>query len=187
MNYLSLDLETTGLDPLKHKIVEFGAVFDNGKPIDELPTFRRIIFQEDAIWSIYCLNLHKHWYYDAVIQKPEHPELSKPGSLMREFLDWYYGQSDQKIMLAGKNVGAFDLQFIKQLPDYNPRDFRHRTLDPTMYYILPEDKVPPDLKTCMLRAGLPYDEKLAHTALYDAKCVVQLLRARMPQKVHGDE
>lgn len=189
MNYVALDIETTGLDPNKHRIVEFAAIIDNGGPIDKLPRFRRILKQEDAIWSLYCIKLHEDWYFDSVKNEDDPELLHTEFNLMSQFLQWFYSFHDMKtkILLAGKNVGAFDLQFVKRLPDYNGRDFRHRVLDPAMLYLGAEDLVPPDLKTCMVRAGLPYDEKLAHTALYDAECVVRLLRSRMPQNVMGED
>ena len=46
MKYVSIDLETTGLNPETCQIIEFGAVIDdtaNPKPLNELPTFHLYI------------------------------------------------------------------------------------------------------------------------------------------------
>lgn len=62
MKYVSIDLETTGLDPERHQIVEFGAVAtEHGDmtPIDELPKFRAVILREDYNLNYYCAQLHK--------------------------------------------------------------------------------------------------------------------------------
>ena len=49
MIYVSIDIETTGVDPKIHDIVEFGAVIDdlaNPQPLDKLPRFHAL-FKKD--------------------------------------------------------------------------------------------------------------------------------------------
>jgi len=55
--------------------------------------------------------------------------------------------------------------------------FRHRVLDPASLYFDPKiDAALPDMKTCMERAGI--EGEVAHTAVHDAKVVIDLLRRK---------
>ena len=48
MPYVSIDIETTGLDPDTCQILEIGAVWDDWtKPIDQLPTYRRLVVHSE--------------------------------------------------------------------------------------------------------------------------------------------
>lgn len=61
LQFYSIDIETTGLDPKKHDVTEFAAVFtdvDNSFPAK---TFSRWLDPEDYIWSNFCLRLHSKW------------------------------------------------------------------------------------------------------------------------------
>lgn len=85
----------------------------------------------------------------------------------------------EKVTAAGKNFGSFDLQFLLHQSVEFSSSFRHRSLDPTPYYIKPEDVVPPELKECKLRAGL--DGEVAHRGLDDAWDIVNLLQRKFKQ------
>ena len=44
MQYVSIDLETTGLDPARCQILEVGAIYDDGiRYVDDLPIFHKYI------------------------------------------------------------------------------------------------------------------------------------------------
>ena len=48
MPYVSIDIETTGLDPESCQMLEIGAVWDDWtKPIDELPSYRRLVVHKE--------------------------------------------------------------------------------------------------------------------------------------------
>lgn len=62
MKYVSLDIETTGLDKNKNQIVEVGAVLDeigSTTPIEELPKFRAVLLHDEMVMGAYCANLHR--------------------------------------------------------------------------------------------------------------------------------
>lgn len=62
MKYISIDIETTGLDSDLNQILSIGAVIEdtnNLVPIGELPKFHAIIKRESVYGSIYALNLNK--------------------------------------------------------------------------------------------------------------------------------
>lgn len=62
MKFISLDIETTGLDKDKHQIVEVGAVLDevgSTIPIEELPKFRAVLLHGEMLMNDFCANLHR--------------------------------------------------------------------------------------------------------------------------------
>lgn len=63
MKYVSIDIETTGLDFYNCQILEFAAVVDNlidVRLLEELPTFRAVIYNSEEFYSghPYALNLN---------------------------------------------------------------------------------------------------------------------------------
>jgi hypothetical protein len=82
--------------------------------------------------------------------------------------------------VAGKNFSGFDKLFLAKMP--NSRNFidriHHRVIDPASLYWEPfTDKELPSSKTCLERAGM--SGVVAHTALEDAKMVVNLIRTHL--------
>ena len=62
MRYISIDIETTGLDPEFNQILSIGAVIEdtlNPLPFEELPKFHAVIKRESVYGSIFALNLNK--------------------------------------------------------------------------------------------------------------------------------
>jgi len=62
MKYISIDIETTGLDPENCQILSIGAVIDdtlNQLPFEELPKFHAVIKRENVSGSIFALNMNR--------------------------------------------------------------------------------------------------------------------------------
>lgn len=62
MKYISIDIETTGLDRDLCQVLSIGAVIEdtnNIKPLDELPTFHAVIKRESVYGSIFALDLNR--------------------------------------------------------------------------------------------------------------------------------
>jgi hypothetical protein len=62
MKYISIDIETTGLDPQTCQILSIGAVIEdtnNKLPVKELPRFHGVIKRENINGSIFAINLNK--------------------------------------------------------------------------------------------------------------------------------
>ncbi len=194
MKFLSVDIETTGLNPAKHGVIQVGAVyadlFDLTHPIY---TFETYINPNDMVWDNYCLKLHEHWLSKVLYrldnggrQLKGQPDIENSLDDAMNALDMWLslyvpinGKTKllEKSVPAGKNFGSFDLQFLKNSM-YCPQ-FIHRTLDPAMYYIREGDAKPPDLALCKKRAidmGCHLGLDVAHTALADALDVVTLLQ-----------
>lgn len=63
MKYISIDIETTGLDPEFNQILSIGAVIEdtlNPIPFEDLPKFHAVIKRESVYGSIFALNLNKN-------------------------------------------------------------------------------------------------------------------------------
>jgi len=178
LSYVSIDIETTGLNPETCQILEIGAVWDDWtKPIDQLPWYRRLVVHDEYRGSAYALSLNANllkrlsgkmesWFLD-------------PAQVADDFADWLRDQCgwDGKTALtpAGKNFASFDRQFLKRLPRFEEVvKLNHRTLDPAILFWQQEDISIPGSKTCYERAGI--DGKVAHTAVEDALAVVRLVR-----------
>lgn len=187
MKYVSIDIETTGLDPFQSQILEIGAVIDLSSDVstDKLPTFHCYIVHDIIFGQAYALSMHPTILRRIATQEDGYTYLraEEVAPAFDRFLaENYYekkadGAIDKRVNAAGKNFAGFDLQFLKQLPEWD--DFiqiRHRVIDPAMLYWEPGDTRLPDTKECKKRAGL--DGDVAHTALEDAFDVVALIRMK---------
>lgn len=198
MRILSLDLETTGLDPKLHGITEFGAVvtdlFDRNAPVHR---FHRYLNPENYVWSTYCLALHADWIKHMLyrLSKDYIPDLNHVpickdmAECQLQFLQWLWtevnvpvpdekGKWSEKLTLVGKNVEGFDMPFILN-KGFNRGMFHRRVIDPGPLYVQRGDRVPPELAVCKQRAiasGLMIRAEVKHDALEDAMDVVQLLQ-----------
>ncbi len=180
--YISIDIETTGLDPATCQILEVGAVIDDWKtPVKELPTFHCYVDNGDLLHgSPYALSMHPK-ILRRIATKEEGYNYLEPNSVAGWFLDWLMAHDinpdKHHITAAGKNFASFDRQFLKRLPDWE--EFvrtQHRSIDPGNLYWDPavDERGLPSMKTCKERAGIPGE--IAHTAVEDALDVVKLVR-----------
>lgn len=198
MRYLSIDIETTGLNPDNCDILQFAAVIDdfkNPKPLADLPKFEAIILKKDGYQGHpYALSMHSNLFrkIDTAIKKKFEvcPETGVrflaieqlPQALEVFLLSNGYEQSSSGkfyINVAGKNFGQFDLPFLNaKVKNWGSIKFLNRVIDPAMlYFDLEKDISLPDMKTCIERAG--FNEEVTHTALEDAILVIKLLRKKL--------
>lgn len=116
-----VDVETTGLDPLKNSIVSIGAVdFEKG---DE--------------FYVECCAIPGREIDDAALAingftKEECLDISKKSAIeaYKEFFLWT--TDNRGVMLAGQQVGAFDAKFLQhmhELAGLGKWPFGHRTVD----------------------------------------------------------
>lgn len=195
MDFISIDLETTDLDPEVGQIIEFGAtIVKDFKIVD---TFRKTIYHEKLTGSPFALAMNHeiireigNTSYDEATQwKNDVIHLRDLVECFRNYLltNKFYEvensfdirslQQPLKIICAGKNFGAFDLQFLNRLRDWN-RFFKvsHRILDPSILYFNAElDSQLPSLEECKKRSGLFLDTSVKHRADIDAREVAELL------------
>lgn len=192
--YISIDLETTGLDPEKCQILEIGAVIDDWEsPIMELPTFHCFVKREEYRGEPYALWLNSRIFgilanpgsitpvhYELEDRVTQHDYIYDSDNVIDHFVEWLRSNNmtgKEHITVAGKNFGSFDLQFLKRLPEWSRvTKFRHRYIDPGNLYWDPnkDGSRLPDLITCLKRAGIK--EIVNHTAVGDARQVIKLIR-----------
>lgn len=173
--YVSIDLETTGLDHRTCQILEVGMVVEDWvTPIDDLPVFQCYVDHKEIRGDPYGLWMN----IDIIMSLARRdtdvlivPECSvKLG--IETFLRYHF--DNQKITVAGKNFAGFDARFLEP---YNLNvEFNHRIIDPVMLYWDPkiDDSILPNLSKCVGRAGIP--GIVTHNAVDDAKLVIQLVR-----------
>ncbi|MET4108506.1 hypothetical protein [Hymenobacter sp. UYP22] len=186
MRYISLDLETSGSNPLRHQILELAAVVEDTKqlrPLAELPAFRRVVRHPELVGTAGALALNAGLLQELACKEPN-PELCAPTELLPQLRDFLLAQgfkADKKdcvaVTMAGKNIAVFDLGFLRELPGYGTLvRAEPAMLDPAAFYLnWRKDSRLPTMQICKARAGFE-DDTVAHQALADALDVVQLLR-----------
>jgi len=186
MRYVSLDLETTGGHADRHQIIELAAVVEDTRrvlPLAELPAFRRVVRHSEYVGTAGALALNAR-LLEELARKDNNPERCSPSELvpqLREFLLAQGFKPDKHdcvvVTLAGKNIGSFDVPFLRQLPGWGTL-VRHEPalLDPAAFYLnWRKDTRLPTMSICKARAHFP-DTVVAHQALADALDVIQMLR-----------
>lgn len=176
MKYVSIDIETTGLDPNTCQIIEFGAVIDDlTKPLEEAEVFHRYV-KHRLYKGEPCALAVNHKILDKLDKIDTNYNYCFHSHLMVEFEEFLTRNNIDRVLAAGKNFAKFDLQFLNRLERSHLVKFMSRSLDPAMLYFDPSiDDVPPSLKKCLERAGI--NEDVTHTAVEDALQVCKLLRA----------
>lgn len=186
MKFVSIDIETTGLDPETCQILEFGAVIDDmAKPMVVRPQFHRYLRHKEIHGEAFALQMnHEILLKIAQPEKWSEYKFCHPEYLAMDFLGFLednHMETGKGIIAAGKNFAGFDKQFLLQLPGFSPKlnpivRFKHRVLDPMMLYLRRSDIEPPNMDLCMERAGLKKSDYRLHTALGDAYVVADLLK-----------
>lgn len=147
MKYVSIDIETGGLDPLVHPILEVGAVCaEIGKP-GIRSTFRALIVPKDMdkiVVSPYTALLHRRvWESLEAFKKNKRPTGTQVigltdtvgclfaceiGNQLRRWVNEVWPRNTNtdpqlcnvgrpKITIAGKNISTFDLPFLRAQTD----------------------------------------------------------------------
>jgi hypothetical protein len=193
MRYVSIDLETTGLDPDKCEILEFAAVLDNGDdaPVGELDTFRFRVKKPTYKGEPYALAMHSELFKEIADAPLAHRTgddmVGQPYMLGRAFGQWLLakGVPTHNFNAVGKNFANFDARFLNRLESGRSNfQWNHRILDPASMFIHRRDVCVPSTKECIQRARLskPFRddcttfEGRTHTATYDARMVIALTR-----------
>lgn len=200
MNYVSIDLETTGLDKDEHQIIEFGAIIENSnepKTYEESKKYRRVVLARDRkyLFSSKAAEINANLIKTiSLLENGGNVPFERDANLTNtalyldelipDFKQWLYvngfcpnERGVLEIVAAGKNFASFDRPFILAIPDFETYGirFHHRTIDPVSAYInWIDDNVPPGTDLCKIRAGLKKGMK--HEALADAWDVIQMLR-----------
>lgn len=194
IKYVSIDIETSGIDPNKDEILSVGLAIEdtnNILPLEEIPQIEFIITRDRIEGgNIFALNMNKR-----LIEKINNYNLSKNKSkfqtehdcvfvpldvlavAVRDFLEDNGLDCREKINVAGKNFAGFDNLFLQQVPGWNKFIKTHqRVIDPATSFVDWQlDTNLPNLSGCKERAGLDVLE-VTHESLKDALDIIKVLR-----------
>jgi hypothetical protein len=196
MKYVSLDIETCGLDAHNHSMIQFGAIIedtDTKLPYGQCPKFEVLLKQDTYTGTPFALAMHAKLFQE--LAKP--PEKQKPETLVikaselgERFALWLVinGMAttiDKPIdlVVAGKNVASFDKFWLEQNKEVGPGwlkyiSIAHRVLDPgILFWNASTDAKVPSMEECKKRAAF-LETTIAHTTLADSWDTIQLLRTR---------
>lgn len=199
MKYVSIDIETTGLDPETCQIIQIGAVIEDTndvKPIDELPKFQCIVEHERYSGQPTALAMN-HGIIEKLAQldrasKEERSIIRKQhnilpvGIVAQSFSIWLQANGidpnpesktqQVTITAAGKNFATFDKVFLQKLPNWQSSvQIKQRVIDPAILYMnWQNEESLPNLTECMRRANIT--DVVTHDALQDSIDVIRILR-----------
>ncbi|MHA1675805.1 MAG: exonuclease domain-containing protein [Candidatus Njordarchaeales archaeon] len=194
MKYVSIDLETTGLDPKQDQILMIGMYVEDTEkklPREELPSFSCLVrheknnkdnrkYEQRYCGDPFALNLNA-WILKMLADNDEskypiyvHQELYPAHWVepMLDFLNEHFPNT--KAIAAGKNVGSFDMQFF---PEDVKKKFLHRHIDPGSIFIDWKSNKP--LRSLgQIKEDLNIAGEVTHDALDDAWDVIEVLRTQ---------
>jgi len=185
MKYLSIDIETTGLDPERHQILEFAAIFEDSEKqlsFEELPKFHAYFSYNELIGEPYALQLNQDILriISGLLELPEeakiyHRIMDEFNPFEDHFFIWItelFGEENATV--AGNNFGQFDYQFLRRNFPSLVDCFYHRFLDPgSMLVGYDSDRIP-NLEQCLEMCEM--EPTNLHTAIGDAWDVIRLIR-----------
>lgn len=177
-----IDVETSGLCPKTHSLLEVGLVTTAWAPRQFKLFVRPDHDAGPMTWQGEASNMfagrREQWEVDAVPYLDAYEELS----------DWT-AQFDTPVMLVGHNVG-FDISFLKQLSRGGnlPANVSHRSIDThtlAMAVYAREGKAMPNGLTALLvDNNVAVEEGDRHTALGDA-IATRKLYLRLMERLEG--
>ena len=173
MKYVSIDIETTGLDIKRDQVLMVAMIVEDTEkklPREELPTFACLVSHDRYAGAPFALWLNG-WILEALAKNDQskYPIYEDWVTRALEFLEKHF--PNQKVVPAGKNVGSFDLQFF---PSVLRQKFIHRAIDPgSVWFDWKKDK-PESLDDLKKKLDIP--GAVTHDAVDDAWDVIQVLR-----------
>lgn len=201
MEYISLDIETTGLDREQDQVLEIGAIIENTlNPLSfkKIPKFHAIVKHERYSGGAYAINMNQRIFkilgdrvvikdMDEKVQYDTKYNIVDISSITLAFYNWCYLYLQNKpknygrvitSVVAGKNFASFDAHFLNNIPEWNKYfTFHRRALDPaTLFTNFLVDQTPPSLNICLERAGIK--EVVTHDAVQDAWQLIEVLRTK---------
>lgn len=183
-----LDLETTGLNPKRAAIIQFGAVIVGmGRPAAELDI--RMRPHEDAEVNEEALTVTGVMPGD--FDNPPYIDYREGKRQIEAALAGYVNRYDKldKFFAIGYNLYAFDMPFLRALfsrcgDKYFGSWFWHPPIDLMIiaaFILRNERPTLPNFKleTVCRAFGVRVDEEKQHDALYDVKLCIELWKAIM--------
>lgn len=194
MKFVSVDIETCGLDPNEHSIVQVGAVIEDTElklDFDTIPKFEMLLEYPYYKGTPFALAMHTELFKELAKSPEKRIKQCCPHWQLAElFAKWlienkmaFRGELQAippvRINVAGKNFATFDKLFLENLPNWEKFiKISQRIIDPAVLFWNPAtDETLPDLSECKRRAGLT-NTNIAHTGPEDAYDVIEILRTK---------
>lgn len=184
MKWLSLDVETSGLNCIVNQILEIAVVIDDTSYpqniIKNLPHYHRVIKHDWITWDEDACRINRR-YVHALLNGDLKSlgQVISPHELVDDLRHWLVekGLNPKNLTCGGKNFATFDWGFLKQLWNYDDMLYIHkRVIDPAIFFHDKKDNKLPDTKTCISRCDfLDLDEE-NHHPVEDAERVIVLVR-----------
>lgn len=182
MRYISIDIETTGLDPGRDQVLSVAMVaedtFTPNIKVEDLPTFSCLVRHERYSGDAYALAMNAKLLEQlagkgkaeasAQVFDGRRPN-GEPAQWEEEAMAWLR-RRPAPLIAAGKNVAGFDLKF------FHPKlrsGFHHRVIDPGSVFIDWDKDAPLGLGDLLKNIK---DGGVSHTAVDDARDVIRVLR-----------
>jgi oligoribonuclease len=183
MKYFAIDIETTGLDPEKHQIIQVAMIYGDTEKIEVINKMPYMVcrvqheqycFADSPAWVMKNFGMIMSDGYGSVIHARELMHV------VEQFIIKYAGR-EGKITLAGKNLYALDLPFLDKhgakwrmnaKQRYAIEERRHkRVIDLGSMYMcdLPGEALP-DMEQITKR--IVWTNTNVHDAYADAQAVV---------------
>lgn len=165
MKYLALDVETTGLNPQEHQVLELALVVEDTAvyplpPVDKL-THLVVRFKHETIrGEAQALVMNQ----DLLAQMSAATPWLEAWRRVEQFVVREFPEG--RAVVAGQGAAGFDLRFF---PGHLLPLFHHRVIDVGSRFVDFKKHVPPGLQDLL-------DRPQKHRALPDARAVVEILR-----------
>ena len=176
--FISIDVETSGIDPLRHQILEIGAVAWDHEDVNQCSFFRatidprwggqsKLYGNEDIVGEPRALIMNQRLLKD--IGEGNGFSAKEVSKQFRNWATW-----NTPLNAVGLNYGGFDHQFLKQLPDWPLELFGHRFTEVGSLFVTNDGPVSGTeaMSAAAERHGI---EGRPHEALFDAKCALAVL------------
>lgn len=178
--FVAVDVETSGLDPRVHELIEVGLVFEEDAGTEQV-TFSLPF--EPELASVDALRINGWDRRGSRTEFPDRMESVAAAELLHERL--------HDVHLVGKNP-TFDAAFLAAFIDSEigaPPPWHHRLVDVGAlawgWYCAGPEKwtQPPNVAKVAEMMGIPIYDEVRHTALGDAAWAYRVFRTIVPQGV----
>ena len=158
--YLWLDLEMTGLDVEKERIIEVGAIVTD-TDLQPLSDFHRIVFQPNELLAQMDEWNQSHHGSSGLLDAI--PNGDKESIVEKDLIEWCKEHFNEPIILAGNSIGQDRLFIDKYFKEFS-KLLHYRQLDVTSY------------KLHFSTIGINFQKKNTHRAVDDIKESIEELK-----------
>lgn len=172
--YVSIDIETTGLNPDTCQVLEIAMVYDDrSKRVKECPFWHSILKQDWIVGEPNALTMNQKLLEIIANGGGDSVRIA-----MESALRWCQSRVAKGLLHPlGKNVASFDWQFLKRLPGFPVKFFSHRMCDIGSLYATADGMKSQSELSGQLAEEFEIPGK-PHEALYDARMSLALARVK---------